>query len=321
MAFEYESEKKLTLTPSQQKLLDVIENLPFPYGGITKLKELRKKSRMEVWVENQKCADQSWKDYLNQYWAVHQQIFRHQASHRHQGEIGDRRYFVELYEIYSRNPIDGFQPPRPLLGIYTRTYKWWTGMCPQRVVLVKDNIEEYARQRDISPDIVFGFVFIQQMMHAYFDAFHSKGFPSMLELEYPFAELAMLSLIDSSRDIRFLLPEAMHYTVAQVGTRPGGFGFGAELFDRAGDDAARLISRYRDVSNWMEPLDIANPYKHNNSLHKSSQKYFEEPIDENAGKYYEDILGVLGIKWTEPLDPIQPAIGERWDFDNQPTQP
>ena len=315
MAFEYQSENGLTLTPSQQKLLEDIENLPFPYGGITKLKDLRKKSNLKVVISDKKEMNESWKTYLEQYWAHHDQFFSTIAAQQHQGEIGNRRYYINLYEIYSRNPIDEFQPPRPLLGIYNRTYRWWTGMRWQKVGLVKENIEDYARKRGISADIVFGFVFIQQMMHAYYDAFNSKGFPSMLELEYPFAEFGMLSFIDSSPAIRSrLLTHAMLYTVTQVGTRPKGFGFGAELFDRAGDDAPRLISRYRDVSNWMGPRNNSDsPF--NDSLRQSSREYFEDPSDENAEKYYENILGVLNINWTEPADPLQPAIGQKGKYD------
>lgn len=311
MAFEYQSENGLTLTPSQLNLLDEIENIPFTYGGITCLKDLRKKSNLVVCVEDWKYMNASWKDYLDQYWASHERIFGHLASHRHQGEIGGRRYYIELYDIYSRNPSGEFQPPRPLLGMYSRTYKWWTGMVHPKVVLVKDNIEDYAEKSGISADIVFGFVFIQQMMHAYYDAFNSRGYPSMLELEYPFAEFGMLSFINSSSAICDLLPAAYRYTVAQIGTRPEGFGFGAKLFDLAGDGAVCLIRRYRDFSNWMEPLDISNPKKYNNGLRNSSRKYFEEPTAENAERYYEDIIGVLGIDWTEPNDPIQPAIGQK----------
>lgn len=311
MAFEYRSDSGLTLTHSQEKLLELIENLPFPYGGIASLKDLRKNSKLLVCVEDREYMSASWKEYLEQYRACHEQIFSHQASHRHQGEIGERRNYIDLYEIYSRNPSDEFQPPRPILGIYTRTYKWWSEMKRPKVGLVIDNIEEYARQSGIISDVLVGFVFIQQMMHAYYDAFNSKGFPSMLELEYPFAELGMLSFIDNSPTIRHLLPKAIRYTKAQIGTRPGGFGFGAELFTRAGANSAWLIRRYRDFSNWMEPLDISNPHIYNNSLHKSSRKYFEEATPENAERYYEDILGVLKIDWTEPTDPIQPAIGRK----------
>ena len=315
MAFKYLSESGLTLTPSQQKLLDFIENQPFPYGGIAKLKDLREKIKLQVVITDKKEMDESWKNYLDQYRPLHDRFYSRTIGHRHQGEIGERRDFVYLYELYSRYTSDEFQPPRPLLGLYNRTYKWWTGMYRPRVGLAKDNIEDYARESGVNVDIVFGFVFIQQMMHAYFDACNSKGFPSLLELEYPFAEFGMLSFIENSPAIRFLLPEAMHYTVTRIGTRPGGFGFGAELFDRAGDDAARLIRRYRDVSNWMEPLDISNPNKYNNSLRQSSRKYFKDPSDENAEKYYKDILGVLDIEWTEPTDPLQPAIGQKGDFD------
>ena len=315
MAFEYQSESGLTLTPSQEKLLEIIENLDFPYGGITKLKDLRKKSKLKVVITGNKDMNESWKNYLEQYWEHHDQFFSTMTGHRHQGEIGNRRNSIDLYEIYSRDHSDEFQPPRPLLGLYNRTYRWWTGKCWQKVGLVKENIDDYARKRGISPDIVFGFVFIQQMMHAYYDAFNSNGFPSLLELEYPFAEFGMLSFIDSSPAIRHLLQEAIRYTVAQIGTRPTGFGFGVELFDRARDEAARLIRRYRDVSNWMEPLDISNPHKYNNSLQKSSRNYFEDPTDENAERYYEDILGVLDIDWTQPIDPLQPAIGQKGKFD------
>lgn len=36
-------------------------------------------------------------------------------------------------------------------------------------------------------DIVLGIVFIYEMMHAYFDAFYSKGYPSIVPLENSFA--------------------------------------------------------------------------------------------------------------------------------------
>lgn len=315
MAFDYQSENGNKLTPSQQELLEVIENLPFPYGGIARLKDLRERSKLKVVISDNEGMNESWKDYLEQYRPRHNRFYSRLVGHRHQGEIGERRDFAYLYELYTRYSSDEFQPPQPLLGIYNRTYRWWTGMRNPKVGLVKDNIEDYARKKCIPSDFVFGFVFIQQMMHGYYDAFNSKGFPSMLELEYPFAEFGMLSFIDSSPTISFLLKDAMHYTVTRIGKRPEGFGFGAELFYRAGDDAARLIRRYRDVSNWMEPLDISNPHVYNNSLHQSSRKYFKDPNDENAERYYEDILGVLDIPWAEPTDPLQPAIGQKGEFD------
>jgi hypothetical protein len=183
----------------------------------------------------------------------------------------------------------------------------------QKVGLVLDSIKEYARQQDISEDIVLGFVFIQQMMHAYYDIFNGKGFPSMIPLEYSFAEFGMLSFIDRSPDIRFLLPDARYYTATRIGTRPEGFGFGIELFERAGNKAIWMINRYRDISNWTEPYALSKRY--DNSFIESQKRYYDDPNNENAEKYFNDILGVLNIDWKEPLDPIQPAIGERWDFD------
>lgn len=316
MAFDYHSENDITLTKSQEELLDTIENLRFPFEGIFKLKDLRDKNKLLVYVADRTNWLESWEDYMEQYKKRHDMFYggKHlKAGHRLQGEIGYRRDFAEEQIRRAKEPMAECQP---LLGVYTRHYRWWLGKFRPRIYLVSDSIRDYAQRMQINEDSVFGFVFIQEMMHAYFDAFNSKGFPSMEPLEESFSEFAMLSFIDKSPSIRsLLLPSARDYVISKIGKKPRGFGFGIELFERAENDAGWMINRYKDISNWTDPFDLR--YRYNNAYYGNMSKYEMDPSEENASKVYEDIVGILKIDWKKPFDPIQPAIGEAWDFDNE----
>lgn len=306
MAFDYRIENEKKLSKSQEELLETIENLPFPFGGISKLKDLRDIIKLVV------CVSEGidWESYMSQYNALHGKFYggKHApACHRHQGEIGYRRNFADEQIRRTKEPREEFLP---LLGIYSRTYKWWKGRCLPKVGLIADSIKEYAHKAEIKEDIVFGFVFIQEMMHAYFDSFNSKGYPSIEPLEESFAEFAMLSFIDQSPTIRWMLPYATDYVISRIGKEPRGFGYGIELFERVGGNATRLIRRYREISNWTEP-----PFLYENSYYDSMRKYEIDTSEENADKVYKDILDILNKDWVKPVDPIQPAIGEPWDFD------
>ena len=307
MAFEYNSGDSIKLTKSQEELLETIENLPFPFGGISKLKDLRDKNKLVV------CVSEGidWESYMNQYNALHSEFYwgKHApACHRHQGEIGERRGFAQEQIRIAKEPAEGYQY---LLGIYSRSYKWWSGMCSPTVALITDSIKDYSRIAGINEDIVFGFVFIQEMMHAYFDSFNSKGFPAIVPLEESFSEFGMLSFIDSYPSLRrMLFPFAKDYVISRIGKKPGWGGYGIELYTRAGDDSTKLIRRYREISNWTEP-----PLHYILDYQRSMDAYEKDPSDENAGRVYEYVIGILDQECEQPIDPIQPAIGEKWDFD------
>lgn len=228
------------------------------------------------------------------------------ACHKHQGEIGDRRNFADEQIRLAKDPREGFLP---LLGLYTRNYEWWSGEEAPKVVLITDNIKDYALHAGIKEDIVFGLVFIQEMMHAYFDSLNNKGFPSILSLEESFAEFAMLTFIDKSPAIRNMLPYAKAYVASKIGKEPHGCGYGIELFNRAGDTATMMIERYRVISNWIEP-----PYLYRNSYGDSMRKFHQDPSKENTAKVFEDIRGILNKVWKMPFDPIQPGIEEKWEW-------
>ena len=311
MAFEYRSEHGNTLTKAQEELLETIENLPFPFGGISKLKDLRQKAKLVVSLQDRWYLQKSWEGYMEQYREKHPEFFMGKHAlvcHRHQGDIGERSWFAEQQIKIAKEADNNFLP---LLGLYTRPFKWWAGKHTPRVGLISDNIRDYAHSADVDEDIVFGFVFIQEMMHAYFDAFNSKGFPANLSLDESFSEFGMLSFIDSFPSLRrLLLPFARDYVISKIGKKPGWNGFGIELFTRADDDAKSLINRYRDISNWIEL-----PPHHYTAYNKSMDAYEKDPSDENAEKVYDYIIGILNMDWEEPLEPIQPNIGKPWDFD------
>ena len=308
MAFEYND---CTLTKSQEELLETIENLQFPFEGISKLKDLRGKMNLVV------CVSEGidWESYMSQYNALRGKFYggKHApACHRHQGEIGYRRNFAEEQIRRTKEPREEFLP---LLGIYSRTYKWWAGKHIPKIGLVSDSIKDYARKANINEDIVFGFVFIQEMMHAYFDSCNNKGFPSIEPLEESFSEFGMLTFIDNFPDLRReFFPYALNYVISKIGKEPRGFGYGVELYTRVGEDATKLINRYRRISSWTEPQFLKVRY--NNDYFVNMRNYSFDPSEENAAIVFNDVVGILDVDWERPLDPIQPAIGEPWDFDN-----
>ena len=236
MAFKYHSENGNTLTSSQEELLEMIENLPFPFDGISKLKDLRAKIKLEVHVLDSKAMLEPWESYMNQYEALHDVFYggeHWQACHVHQGEIGERRDYVYWQIKIGKEPENEFvQDMVPILGLYTRTYYWWRGTHRPKIGLMIDDIRNYAHENCVNEDIVFGCVFIQLMMHAYFSAFNGEGYPSILSLENSFAEAGMLTFIDNSPTIGYMLSDARNYVASRIGTRPWGFGFVRSCWNR-----------------------------------------------------------------------------------------
>lgn len=316
MAFEYYSDNGNTLTSSQEELLEMIENLPFPFDGISKLKDLRAKIKLEVHVLDSNALLDSCDIYMEHYNKFHPIFYggeHWQACHGHQGEIGERRDFVYWQVKKGKEPENEFvQDMVPILGLYSRTYNWWHRIRHPKIALITDNIRNYAHEKQMGEDIVFGFVFIQLMMHAYFSAFNGEGYPSILSLENSFAEAGMLTFIDNSPTIGYMLPDARYYVASRIGTKPWGFGYGADLFDLAGTGSVRMINRYKDISNWTDWNTIRNV---GIDYCDDMREYEKDPSKQNALKVYRAVEGILDIDWRKPLDPIQPAIGKAGFFE------
>ena len=63
------------MTKSQEELLETIENLQFPFGGISKMKDLRTKTKLRVFVTDREEMLRDWVDYMNQYNTLHDEFY------------------------------------------------------------------------------------------------------------------------------------------------------------------------------------------------------------------------------------------------------
>ena len=242
MAFKYKSESGETLTKSQEEILDTIENLPSPFKGMGSLKDLRSSIGLSVVVTNREGLREI---ALKAKSETHRKALGSRIGNLAHKDIEDRLIWIE--DILSYNPNE--EPT--ILGLYSRKLFWFDDKAP-KVYLFADNICEYARRKSYKEVHVFGFVFIHEMMHAYYDAFNSAGFPCKMPLEEAFAEYGMLTFINKSIGPGALLEEASASVSSKIENGPREYGFGFELFsDTAGGDPG-TIDLYRRVSNWID---------------------------------------------------------------------
>ena len=195
MAFQYKAENGVVLTTSQESLLESIENYQFPFDGISKLKDLRQRSGVSVFISDRKSLIRILKDSVR---VIERKIdefkeSRLKSNPNVEGEIYDQKRWAEKQLRIAENPQLG---ETPLLGLYTRKLLWFDDSAPV-VYLFADNIRDYAKRKSVNEDNVFAYVFVHEMMHAYYDAFNSDGFPCKERIEEAFAEFGMLSFLQS----------------------------------------------------------------------------------------------------------------------------
>ena len=299
MAFEYKTDNGVSLSDSQAKFLEAIENIGSPFKGIKSLNDLRILTGLSVVVTDRqrlreilakaksdtKCEIEKDNRMLNLAWK----------------DIEDRLGWIEEH----LNP----EKSRLILGLYSRKLFWFDGDAP-KVYLFADNIEAYASKKGYSEDHVFGFVFIHEMMHAYYDAFNSAGFPAKEPLEESFAEYGMLTFINKTIGPRAFLEEAKASVFSKIDKGPREYGFGFKLFlDTSGGEPS-MIERYKDISNWIDYPTVNGFPK---DYFKCMADYKNNPDGANASDCIEGVKYILEHEWPEP-DPmytIQPAVGKK----------
>ncbi len=138
-----------------------------------------------------------------------------------------------------------------LLGLYTPRYPLSGMPC---IYLFKDNIERHSRAKKQDPDVVSAYVYVHELMHAYYDSINRIGYNSVRELEESFAEYGMLFFLNH---IQGTLPASV-YNVAESAVQskwidgPKEYGFGIKLKEKFGLNDSQWIDRYRMISNWIE---------------------------------------------------------------------
>ena len=298
MTFNYRA-VNATLTPSQEALLEQIENLQCPFEGIDHLKDLREISGVSVVIADRTFLVKVLKDSIER---INEQISKYSK------DTNRSKIFRQIErDIYSRRRwAEGQMQKASLLGLYSRKLLWFDNSFPT-VFLFADNINDYAKSKGKNADNVFGYVFVHEMMHAYYDSFHSDGFPSWEELEEPFAEFGMLTFIKKSKLPVDLLKDAKAHVQSKIDFGPREYGFGLELFFRTGEGDPHMIDNYRDISNWID-VDIIMKWEGSDKYFTDIGHYRCDPSFENADKCYNGVKEILDYPWEKPDFIIQPRI-------------
>ena len=298
------------LTTSQENLLDRIENAASPYLGIKCLKDLRGLTGVSVIVSDKACLKIMLKAFVEEI--KHQQSNLRKDISVKQIDIFQKE--LELSRILQK-AMDGLEKVdnpnvMPLLGLYTRKYLWFDDSNPY-VILFADNIKDYARVHGTNVDNVFGYVFIHEMMHAYYDAFNADGFPARSELEEAFAEYGMLTFINKTPSLgSSLLNDARAHVALKKRHGPHEYGFGYDLYDLTGGGDPNMMNRYKDISNWID-FDVTYSWrstgKHNyfGDLFDYSSDPFN-PI--NSNNCYLGVKNILDYDWKQPHTILQRAV-------------
>ena len=299
MAFVYRPDNGVSLRPSYEEFLESIENKPSPFQGLKSLKDLRSLTGLSVVVTDRKGLG---KILVNAKEATYRKIAEdHRAINLAEKDIHDRQIWIE--ELL--NP----EKSRFILGLYSRELFWFDGDAP-KVYLFADNIEACASKKGYSEEHVFGFVFIHEMMHAYYDAFNSAGFPAKKLLEEAFTEYGMLTFINKTIGPGVFLEEAKDSVSSKIDYGPREYGFGYELFADTFGGAPEMIDRYRLVSNWIDYPTVSRFAK---DYFKCVEDYKKSTDEKTASDCIEGVRYILEHEWPEPDEKfsVQPGIGKR----------
>ena len=298
------------LTTSQENLLDRIENAVSPYQGIKCLKDLRGLTGVSVIVSDKACLKIMLKAFV-------EEIKHQQSNLRKDISVKQIDFFQKERELNRilQKAMDGLEKVdnpnvMPLLGLYTRKYLWFDDSNPY-VILFADNIKDYARVHGTNVDNVFGYVFIHEMMHAYYDAFNADGFPARSELEEAFAEYGMLTFINKTPSLgSSLLNDARAHVALKKRHGPHEYGFGYDLYDLTGGGDPRMMNRYKDISNWID-LDVIYSWKSTGKHNYFDDLFYysSNPFNSiNSNNCYLGVMNILEYDWKQPHIILQRAV-------------
>lgn len=299
MAFEYKTDNGVSLSDSQAEFLEAIENIGSPFKGIKSLNDLRMLTGLSVVVTDRQ--------------RLREILAKANSDTKREIEKDNRMLNLAWKDVEDRlgwieehlNP----EKSRLILGLYSRKLFWFDGDAP-KVYLFADNIEAYASKKGYNEEHVFGFVFIHEMMHAYYDAFNSAGFPAKEPLEEAFAEYGMLTFINKTIGPGVFLEEAKASVFSKIDDGPREYGFGYELFSDTSGGEPGMIERYKDISNWIDYPTVKGFPK---DYFKCMAEYKNNPDGAKASDCIEGVRCILKHEW-QVLDAshiIQPGIRRR----------
>lgn len=225
------------LTQPQLDVLMDIENASLPYSGYKSFGDLRKKRKVAVVIDNKQ-------DFSN----TMLQIIGYNKWDCPIDIIGDFNMRKDVEEMMSATRKYCINDNIQLLGLYTG--QLLVSSPHPAIYLFQDNIEAYADNHKLPVELVYGFVYVHEMMHAYYDSVN-PGYLCIPELEEPFAEYGMLYFLNSCFPGSELMATADNSVRAKQNHGPCEYGFGAYLYDNTRSMNQTWIEKYRFMSQWI----------------------------------------------------------------------
>lgn len=296
------------LTESQADLLAEIESIS---GGnvlvnFTDLAELRKRKDYKVVVSDRMYFIKKIKNELQ---AIQDLINDLSLKRKNKTITEEERAILNseiLFRIikehndYLRRIEHG--STHPLLGLYR---SWDFSYNSPMIYLFKENIDDYAKQCGRSVDNIFAYVYVHEAMHAYYDSLNSDG-GFISELEEAFAECGMLEFlvnaISHDNNLKELADDAYDNVMKKQTYGPYEYGFGLplnELSHKNGKKTADMMSRYREISNWIQIDGDVRDYK--DRISRLSKQYLDNArYDHEAKECFDLVEKILNKKYDRP---------------------
>ncbi len=300
--FKYIRENGMDLTKSQIDLLTKIEDIPCDniLAGFADLTELRKTKGYKVvvsdrmsFIEKIKGEDQAIDNLSNDL-----------KEKSIKGTITEEELAI-LFKIKKelKDYLERIKPGAttyPLLGLYRN---WDFSYNSPVIYLFKENIDDYAERRGKSADNIFAYVYVHEAMHAYYYSQNSEGGQVVHELEEAFAECGMLEFLTNAcfhdKDLCELAIDAYDDVKGKQENGPNEYGFGLYLNESFGEKTADMMSRYREISNWIPDKDVSSYKEKIKELQKKSSldnaKYERE-----AQECFKLVQKILNNQYHKP---------------------
>ena len=304
MTFQYISEgNDMQLTQSQEDLLSAIEGANCKLNGFSSILDLRNEKSYKVIVSDRESFGATLDKEIKAYSMYHEEFYNHWASNKAKRNSDLGSYFENADPVQSiirkLKDIRERLSAQTILGLY-RGFDF--SYNSPAIYLFKENIENYAMRHSVQADNVFGFVYVHEAMHAYYNSKNINGFLPVTELEEAFAECGMINFLEQTGSAlpSPQLAQDARYSVAQKQNHgPYDYGFGLELADipSSGKVTFDMMSKYRRVSNRISPFDRdVNEYQRAVlDLKKSSPTF-----DSEAHHCYDLVVKILDRKWSQP---------------------
>ena len=255
-SFRYISEGGMKLSTDQEELLCKIEKAHCTLNEFSGIEQLLSTKDYLVVVSDR----QSFTDTVKKELAAYQKYIDDLNHRRNNQNLNNQDELL----LHNESPwriksnlgkiLDRLQKTdsHSLLGLY-RSFDF--SYNSPVIYLFKENIDTYAEAQGVLADYVFGFVYIHEAMHAFFNSKNNEGYLSVTELEEPFAECGMLDFLNqtSSALPTDLFNAAKANVLLKQYNGPSEYGFGLAMYEISSKrgETAEIISRYREISNWL----------------------------------------------------------------------